>query len=490
MILGCLLVAWVLGDAKDGKITTVLQFQAIVVGIGLAVSAALDYQRGLRNLVRCDLVCLGSLFFLTYVEFLFPQPGFDLQASGYDLAGSSRMVLLGIGGIALGRHARFRFATGGGAGQGTGKPPGLAINHWLWLLWVAAGFGYLSMLLAVNFNVVEMVEAMMGPRFSQPWSRGKLGDWKALIFELSMFIFIIPPVYGVLLAKRKQVPTVGFAVATFIALFTLFYGFSSGTRNVFATYLAGMIGAYLLVLPKLRLKQVVVAGLIGGGLLYSSTNHMLAFRQIGLSTYLKYGAANTIYEDEDSSFFVDANLLNMAILMDAIPAKYDYTGLDVPYNALIRPIPRAIWPGKPEGLKVGIEEAAGVEGMTLAVTFAGESYMAAGWIGVLLGGLFFGVLCGFWNSRFRGRWSTFSQVVYAAGFVPAAISMRSLLSLTTAILPIFGLLFVAYFLKRNAGETSPSGKAGRRSRRRPSSSLPRPSPDADPITGEPSESQR
>ena len=443
-----LLIAWLLGGDDGESLTTTLRNQAMAVGLGLAGSVALDYLRGLRNLIRTDIVCLSALYFLTYVEFLFPQPEFDEIAATYDVLGASQLVLLAMGCLAITRHLGFR-SKFREIPQLSGVA-GLTPGQWLWLFWIASVLGYFHMLLAVGFNPFELIEQMMRARFSQPWGRGKFGDWKALLYELSLFIYLIPPVYGILLAHRKKLPRVGFLLASLIAGLTLFYGFSSGTRNVFATYVAGMIGAYLLVLPKLTIRHVVIAALLGGSLLYLATNHMLAFRQIGLANYLEYGAVEK-EEESDPTFFIDANLLNMALVMDAIPSRYNFTGWDVPYSALIRPIPRALWPGKPEGLKVAIEEAAGMEGLTLSVTFVGEAYMSAGAWGVALAGMFFGTLCGVWNSLFRGRWDPFSQLVYAAGFFPAAISMRSLFAFSTAILPIFGLLAISFLLRRSRG---------------------------------------
>lgn len=435
-----------------------LRIQAMLVGCGLTLSLGCDYLAGLRNLVRVDLVSLWALYFLTFVEFLFPQPDFHIGASGYPITGSARITLLALAGLAIGRHLPLSGDSGGKRSDprrfGT-----LSAVHWLWVLAVAAAFGYLHMLMAVNFNPLAMIEAMMQPRFSQPWGRGKFGDWKALIFELSMFLYMIPPVYGILLAKRKHLSAAGFAFATGIALLTLFYGFSSGTRNIFVVYVAGMIGGYLLVLPRIRMSHLVTAAVVGGTLLYVSTVQMLAFRQIGLQNYLEYGAPETHHEEE-AGFFVDANLLNMAMVMDAFPARHDHLGFNVPYNALVRPIPRAIWPGKPEGLEVGIEEAVGMEGLTLAVTFAGEAYMAAGDLGVIVAGLFFGALCGIWNHLFRGRWNPYSQLLYASGFFPAAITMRSLFSFTTALLPILGLLVLSYLVREFLG-------SGARRRSRP-----------------------
>ena len=44
------------------------------------------------------------------------------------------------------------------------------------------------------------------------------------------------------------------------------------------------------------------------------------------------------------------------------PRTHPFLGFEIPYQALIRPIPRAIWPGKPEGLSMTIEDVMEVEG--------------------------------------------------------------------------------------------------------------------------------
>jgi hypothetical protein len=229
----------------------------------------------------------------------------------------------------------------------------------------------------------------------------------------------------------------------------MFHGFAGGTRNVFATYMAGMVGAYLLVQPRLTIWKVAISSGLAMILLIISTREMLAFRQIGLANYLKYGGPQSANEEEDSGLFVDANILNLSMLIKAFESQHEPIGWNVPFNAIIRPIPRAVWPGKPEGLAIGIEEAVGMKGLTLSVTFVGESYMAARSWGVLIGGLFFGGCCGFWNAKFSGQQGAYARLLYSAGFFPAAITMRSLFVFTTALLPIFGLLAIAWWLNRN-----------------------------------------
>lgn len=449
ILLGCGIAALVQAEVGQGP-TEVLRVQAMVLGGALLGSLALDYRVSLRNLIRVDVVCLLAFYFLTYVEFLFPQPLFDSVAQGYEIASASAMAILGIASLAIGRHADGFFAKNSKRTQAQGLLANeIQPQHWLMLFWIAAGMGYLHMLLATNFNVITIIEAMMKPRFSQPWGRGKFGNWKALIFELGMFLYLVPPIYGVLLARRKKLSQVGFALASLVALLTMFHGFAGGTRNVFATYMAGMVGAYLLVQPRLTLWKVAICSGLAMILLIISTREMLAFRQIGLANYLKYGGPQSANEEEEGGLFVDANILNLSMLIKAFESQHEPIGWNVPFNAIIRPIPRAVWPGKPEGLAIGIEEAVGMSGLTLSVTFVGESYMAARSWGVLIGGLFFGGCCGFWNAKFSGQQGAYARLLYSAGFFPAAITMRSLFAFTTALLPIFGLLAIAWWLNRN-----------------------------------------
>ncbi|NJL19671.1 MAG: hypothetical protein HC895_00780 [Leptolyngbyaceae cyanobacterium SM1_3_5] len=115
-------------------------------------------------------------------------------------------------------------------------------------------------------------------------------------------------------------------------------------------------------------------------------------------------------------------------------------GIEVITWSLVRPIPRALLPSKPEGLSVSIEEIMGVEGYTVAATYVGESYMMAGWFGAIGMSLFFGALAAWWNRMAMSQQSDYALVVYALGFFAAGITMRSMFWLTTAILPVIALI--------------------------------------------------
>ena len=144
-----------------------------------------------------------------------------------------------------------------------------------------------------------------------------------------------------------------------------------------------------------------------------------------------------------------------------------YLGLEVPYLALIRPIPRALWKGKPEGLSSSIEHALGEfsGSITISASFAGEAYMAGGFFGVLLCALFFGAINGWWSHLMGPKNSELGILIYASGFFAAVISMRSLFTYTTALLPtvaaIVGTGYLVRYLARKARALTSSSRSRR-----------------------------
>jgi hypothetical protein len=414
---------------------------AVPVGIGFLVSIYFDSRKGLWNLFRTDLLCIIGLYGLTLLEFLFPQQDFNDMTTATLTAGAVNMTLLGMAGLAIGRHAVVPQSM-----ESRWLQINEISNRTLFRFYnVAALLGYFYMLMSVNFNPIGLVEGMLGPRFSEPWARGSIGGWNSLLTELTLLNYIIPPLTGVILNRRQSYTNWQKLVVLTIFSLVMFQGFAGGTRNIFITHIATFLMGYLLTLRVHNIKNVaipiVLAILIGG---YGSY-HMLKFRTIGLQNYVE----NRAYETKDDTLAVDYNLWSMGLVVDAMPAKHPFLGMEVMTWALVKPIPRVFLPGKPEGLSVSIEEIVGAVGWTVAVTYLGESYMMAGWYGVIGTSLFFGAIAAWWNRMAMKQQSDFALVVYALGFFAAGITMRSLFAFTTAILPVIALiLFQKYGLIR------------------------------------------
>ena len=135
-------------------------------------------------------------------------------------------------------------------------------------------------------------------------------------------------------------------------------------------------------------------GIIYGIILLVSVQFILEFRREGLANYVKRTVFQEQYyqqpERDRAGLVIDNNLLSLARTVDYFPKRADYLGFEVPYWALVKPIPRAFWPGKPKGLSISIETVRnerGAEAATWASTFLGESYMGGGLFGVGLAAL-------------------------------------------------------------------------------------------------------
>ncbi len=411
-------------------------------GIALALTFAIDARAGIRHLVRADIFSLLALYFLTFFEFLFPQPDFNMMVNAPDTRAACLTALWGMGGLGVGRHFANLRAHPFKEIFTRPIPP-----RWMfWAFWACFFIGFAHMFVAVHFNFVELIEQFMAPRFTQPWQRDRLGDWKALLVELGMLLYLMPPIVGVMLARRKKYAKFQLLLCSAGFLLLIFYAFTSGTRNLFISYLVTFLIAYSFAAPAERKKELIFVGLICVFLLGVSTVFMLRFREIGFANYMQ-GRYSQHLETEDA-LFVDLNLYAMTQIMEVFPRKHPYLGVEVPYLAAIRPIPRAIWKGKPEGLSSSIEDALGVEGMTIAATFVGEAYMSGGVWAVLAISLLLGYIAGWWSQLASPRNSDLGILIYASGFFAAVITMRSLFVFTTALLPTVCSVIIAAFLVR------------------------------------------
>ena len=417
--------------------STLGRVAAIGTALSLLLSVLLDFRAGgPRNLIRADVMAILAFYFLTLFEFLFPQPTFDQMIDVRTTHEALLVVLLGFVGLLIGRHLvqvrRQPFA----------ETLTREVPH-IWMIaifWACFLIGYLHMLVAVDFNVKDMVFWFMEPRFSQPWQRGKFGDWKALLVELGLFIYLIPPLAGIMIARRHRYPKVQILLVCCALAFTAFYGFTSGTRNVFCSYLVTFLIGYAFALTGARKKELVMLCAGSAVVMFFATYFMLEFRNVGFTNYLN-DRSETVQKPE-RTLFVDYNLYAICKLVEVFPHKKPYLGFEIPYQALIRPIPRAMWPGKPEGLSTSIEDALGVEGLTISASFVGEAYMSGGLFAVLAIALFFGAITGWWNFLASQRNSELGILIYASGFFAAVISMRSLFVFTTALLPTVASLVI------------------------------------------------
>jgi len=431
MVVG-LALTWVALPATDPE--SIFDTAAIGVGVALVAATAVEAAAGVRALIRTDNLMLWVFYGLTLLEFLFPQPDVNSSVSVDAATRGTGIVLLAFFGLVLGRHL---VSTRSNPVAPVDFKPG----HLFALFLFAFIVGYLHIFIAINFDPIEMITQMARPRFTQPWGRGKLGDISALLYELSLLIYLLPPIAGFMFARSKQFSIFQKSIVILVLSLTFFYAFAQGTRNVVGTYVIAMFGAYVLSKPDLKLKRLLMVGVPLAALLLFVSTLMLELRSAG--------GIGSLANDQRQydTLYIDHNMVNISNLTNVFPDVVDYLGLEIPIQSIIKPIPRALWPGKPEGLSMSIEAALGsFDGVTtLACTFAGEAYMAFGFAGVLIAGLLFGAAAGRWNQVGQDRNSSFSQILYASGFLCAAMSMRSLLTMVPFMLPTLAMWGIGKF---------------------------------------------
>jgi hypothetical protein len=414
--------------------TAIYRTAAIGAAFVIALGILMEAKRGIRALIRTDLLMLVSLYGLTLVEFLFPQQLVEGMITAQTATRGVEALFLGFCGLIIGRNLVSRPRPI----SASSMPVPLSPKKLFWLYLVVFSIGYLNMLLAVGFDPRELVNQMVRPRFTQPWTRGTLGGWADILGELgNLLLYLLPPIAGSVLADRSRYSASQIVVVILGLAFTLFYGFSSGTRNLFAIYLILFVGSY--VMFKRSLSWLYVGGLscLTGCILYLAAYHMLQFREVGLATYIESGGVPGGFKPE--TLFIDNNLPVISRLTEVFPGSTQYLGMEVVYNAILRPVPRALWPDKPVGLSVETADALGVHGLTVSSTFVGEAYMMDGYLGILVVGLLLGWLGGWWNRFGQDLRSNVNVGLYASGFFAAMLSMRSILWLTTAMLPSLAL---------------------------------------------------
>ncbi|BAT55532.1 hypothetical protein NOS3756_45200 [Nostoc sp. NIES-3756] len=413
---------------------------AIAVGIALALSIWFDSKKGLQNLFRVDIICLVSLYYLTLVEFLLPQNSFNTVLTAEQAAHGLYVILIGIGSMALGRHFNF-LKPEPKLWSYLGNLPDKILFR---LFIISALLGYLYILMSVDFNVFKIYDAWLGPRFAVPWARGRLGDWRALLSELKLFSYVIPPLAGIIWNRRQSFQSWQIFLVMVIFAITLFDGFAGGTRNVLGSYFAAFLGGYFLTLKRPNLFNLAIPSAVVGYAMMFATRHMLGFRNMGILRYLETGAYAT--QKVQENFAVDYNLGAIGIIVDAFPQKYNFLGFELLYVFASKPIPRALWPGKPEGLSISIEEVTGAAGWTVSTTYIGEAYMMGGVIAVILMSLSIGMLASWWTRTAAFYNTGYGVVINALGFFTGALAMRSIAFFTTSILPILALIFFAKFM--------------------------------------------
>lgn len=308
-----------------------------------------------------------------------------------------------------------------------------SLNAYFALATVSFVLGMLNFAIACNFNIAEMFYYVGQERWAAPWGRGQLGGWDAFLDHLQYFGYLLP-VLTVVVSRYAGWLNPRTLFCTGMSIITTLFLAQSGSRRVIGVVIGMALILWILGQQRLRIRHVLqtVATI---ALLLFVLQVMLAYRNVGLGALVGFKTESIASAVEKQQFLleehlrVDDNFFRLCQVIQLIPSSYPFVYHQYIVYVIVRPIPRVFWPDKPVDAGFDLPAALGVEGVSYSYSVIGELYMSLGFIGIAIGGWFYGRL----SAMARGllsRTHTLAALVMYSIIVMALFSgMRSILEL-------------------------------------------------------------
>jgi len=307
-----------------------------------------------------------------------------------------------------------------------------SINTYFWLAIACFFIGMLNFAVPCNFNVFEMVRYLGQERWAAPWGRGQLGGWDAFLDHLQYFGYLLP-VLTVVIGRRVGVRNVRTLICIGLSVIVALFLAQSGSRRVI-----GVVGGMALILwvldqQRLRLKHLLLTTVVIVGLLIA-LQVMLEYRNVGLGVLVGNGEiASGTHEKrqilEEQHLRVDDNFYRLCQIIQLIPDSYPFVYQKYLVYVVVRPVPRIFWPEKPVDPGFDLPTALGVQGVSYSYSVIGELYMSLGFIGIALGGWFYGRVASLASGLLARCTTQGALVIYRIVVMALFSGMRSILEL-------------------------------------------------------------
>lgn len=307
-----------------------------------------------------------------------------------------------------------------------------SVNTYFALAIACFVLGMLNFAVPCNFNIFEMVYYLGQERWAAPWGRGQLGGWDAFLDHLQYFGYLLP-VLTVVVGRRAGVRNARTLICIVMSLVMSLFLAQSGSRRVIGVIAGMALILWVLDQHRLRVKHLLTTALAILVLLLT-LQVMLEYRNVGLSVLVGKGEIPSgRFEKrqilEEQHLRVDDNFYRLCQIIQLIPDSYPFVYHKYLVYVIVRPVPRVFWPGKPVDPGFDLPTALGVQGLSLSYSVIGELYMSLGFMGVALGGWFYGRVAST-ASGLLARCNTQGALVIYSIVVMALFSgMRSILEL-------------------------------------------------------------
>jgi len=307
-----------------------------------------------------------------------------------------------------------------------------SINTYFALAVACFLLGMLNYAVPCNFNVFEMVQYLGQERWAAPWGRGQLGGWDAFLDHLQYFGYLLP-VLTVVMVRRAGVRNARTIICIAMSIVIALFLAQSGSRRV-----VGVVGGMALILwvldqRRLRIKHLLTSVVAIVALLVT-LQFMLEYRSVGLSVLVGQGEIRSGRSEkrqilEEQHLRVDDNFYRLCQIIQLIPESYPFVYHKYLVYVIVRPVPRVFWPGKPVDAGFDLPTALGVEGVSYSYSVIGELYMSLGFIGIALGGWFYGRVASMASGLLARCTTQGALVIYSIVVMALFSGMRSILEL-------------------------------------------------------------
>jgi hypothetical protein len=292
--------------------------------------------------------------------------------------------------------------------------------------------GMLNFAVPCNFNVFEMVHYLGQERWAAPWGRGQLGGWDAFLDHLQYFGYLLP-VLTVVIGRRASVRNVRTLLCIAMSVVVALFLAQSGSRRVIGVVVGMALILWVLDQRRLKVKHLLTTVFAIVALLIA-LQLMLEYRNVGLGVLVGQGEVPSgrfekrqIFEEQHVR--VDDNFYRLCQIIQLIPDAYPFVYHKYVVYVIVRPIPRVFWPGKPVDAGFDLPTALGVEGVSYSYSVIGELYMSLGFIGIALGGWFYGRVASMASALLARCRTQGALVIYSIVVMALFSGMRSILEL-------------------------------------------------------------
>jgi hypothetical protein len=292
--------------------------------------------------------------------------------------------------------------------------------------------GMLNFAIPCRFNVFEMAYYLGQERWAAPWGRGQLGGWDAFLDHLQYFGYLLP-ILTVVIGRRVGLRNARTILCTAMSIVMSLFLAQSGSRRVIGVVVGMALVLWILDQQRLRVKHLLTTVVAVVALLLA-LQVMLEYRNVGLSVLVGTGEQTTNGREksqilEEEHLRIDDNFYRLCQIIQLIPTTHGYVYQDYLVYVLVRPVPRVFWPQKPVDPGFDLPSALGVQGVSYSYSVIGELYMSLGFIGIALGGWFYGRIASFARGLLSHSTTQSALVIYSIIVMALFSGTRSILEL-------------------------------------------------------------